>query len=368
MSRSSADAPGFSEKDFYLAEFRGRAIGIGLERADARGLEALAAVLAEFASNATRVVILTEDPALLERIVKDAWISSDEFLWASSLWRRLRAEACAGVRIDGGGQGFLGGCREVVDRLQLAKLVLIDEGDELVHPDGSRLSYVDVSELDRMLGDPHAGMTADRVALFREIRGMVLAGIPAVNLCRLEGLAQELFTYAGSGTLVTRERYTVVRPLALDDFDVAHHLIVRGVSEGYLLSRSDTEIDVVLAHAFGVFIENRYLAGLATLIPHPQSAHADAGEVASLYTVTRFLGEGVGGHLLRFARDYAEKRGMPFLFACTTSERVEAFFLRNGYRVVARDAIPDSKWHGYPSERNSEVRCLRLEIPARSGP
>ena len=367
MSPERANVPGFSEKDFYLAEFRGRAVGIALERADAGGLEALAAVLAEFASNATRVVILAEDSALLERIVKDAWIPSDEFLWASSLWRLLRTEACAGVRIDAATKGFVAACREVVERLQLAKLVLIDEGDALVHPDGSRLSYVDVSELDRMLDDPRSTIAANRVAPLREVRGMILAGLSAVNLCRLEGLAQELFSYAGSGTLVTRERYTVVRRLALDDFDVAHHLIARGVSEGYLFSRSDAEVDVVLAHAFGVFIEDRYLAGLATLIPHPKGVRAEAGEVASLYTVTRFLGEGVGEHLLRFAREYAEQTEMSFLFACTTSERVEAFFLRNGYRVVARDAIPDSKWEGYPSERRSEVRCLRLELPARGG-
>ena len=57
---------------------------------------------------------------------------------------------------------------------------------------------------------------------------MLEAGLPAVNICSAEGLAEELFTYAGSGTLFTRDRYMSVRRLGIDDFDAAHDLIHRG--------------------------------------------------------------------------------------------------------------------------------------------
>jgi amino-acid N-acetyltransferase len=362
MASETAAIPGFSEKDFYLAEFRGRAVAIALEGADEAGLKALGVVLDQFSANGTRVLVLTEDPELLERIVPNAWVSSQQFLWPSVLWRLFRVNFPAGLRVDAAGNGFVHACHQVVDRLQLAKLVLIEPYEALVDSDGSRLSYVDLAELDRMLEAPHSMLTEDRLLMLREIRSMLAAGLPATNLCSLAGLAEELFTYAGSGTLFTRERYTVVRSLSLDDFDAAHYLIGRGVSEGYLVARSEVQVDSILAHAFGVFVEDRYLAGIGALIPHSQTSGVKAGEVASLYTVTRFLGEGVGAHLLQFARDSAERAGMAYLFACTTSDRVEAFFLRHGYRTAARDEIPDAKWDGYPDDRRADVRCLRLEL------
>ena len=36
-----------------------------------------------------------------------------------------------------------------------------------------------------------------RAALLREVEAMLVAGVPAVNVCSLEGLSDELFTYAG---------------------------------------------------------------------------------------------------------------------------------------------------------------------------
>jgi N-acetylglutamate synthase-like GNAT family acetyltransferase len=169
-------------------------------------------------------------------------------------------------------------------------------------------------------------------------------------------LADELFTYAGSGTLLTPERYVEVRRLGVDDFDAAADLIARGVDEGYLAPRSDAAVDVALGQAFGAFIEGRYLAGIGALI-----AYADDGvaEIASLYTLTRFLGEGVGGHLVGFALDRARAGGYAGVFACTTSQRVEDFFLRQGFALASAETLPASKWRGYSPERRAEVRCLK---------
>ena len=124
---------------------------------------------------------------------------------------------------------------------------------------------------------------------------MLAGGIPAVNLCALEGLSDELFTYAGSGTFFMRERYAEVRRLALEEFDAASDLIARGVDEGYLLSRDSVQEERVLAHGFGVFIEGRYLAGIGALLPCEGER---AAEISSVYTLTRFAREGVGAQLI----------------------------------------------------------------------
>jgi len=184
---------------------------------------------------------------------------------------------------------------------------------------------------------------------------MIAGGLPSVSLCAPEALADELFTYAGSGTFFTRERAPLVRTLVLDDFDAANDLIGHGVREGYLVERSPAELEGVLTNGFGLFIEGRYLAGIGALIPHESE---QVGEIASLYTLTRFLGEGVGGHLVRFALSRARAAGYRFVFACTTSERVESFFLRQGFEQAQPDQIPADKWKGYPPERRGQLRCL----------
>ena len=190
---------------------------------------------------------------------------------------------------------------------------------------------------------------------------MLEGGLPAVNVCGADGLAEELFTYAGSGTLFTRDRYMTVRRLGIDDFDAAYDLIHRGVEEGYLVARSGGEVDAVLASGFGAFVEGRHLAGIGALLPGGEER---SGEIACPYTLTRFLGEGVGGSLVGFACSRARELGLSYVYTCTTSERVGSFFERNGFRAVGQTEVPEAKWQGYQPKRRSRVRCYRRELDA----
>ena len=91
---------------------------------------------------------------------------------------------------------------------------------------------------------------------------------------------------------------------------------------------------------------------------------ARAAELASLYTLTRFLGEGVGAHLVLHALERARALGCEYVFACTISDRVAGFFERNGFQRVAPDEIPAEKWRDYDAERRAAVRCLRCDLAA----
>ena len=350
----------FTEKSFYLTEFRGRSIAIALPQPNAADLSPLREVLADLAANETRVVLLSPHRPLLEKLAGDAVQSSADPRWIGRLWRRLRRSFVAGLELSEG--EFLAQCRETVLRVRMAKLVWLDAGGGLQREDGSRLSVLDLAALDGLLADPPRGeraLASERIQLLREVREMIAGGLPAVNLCSLTGLSDELFTYAGSGTFFTAERYAEVRRLALDEFDAADHLIARGVEEGYLVRRSDEELENLLAHAYGAFVEGRYLAGIGALLPHPEDS---AGEIASLYTLTRYLGEGVGAHLIRFALSWATREGYDYVFACTTLERVERFFERWGFSRVEPDRIPASKWQDYPPQRRPVLRCMRRDL------
>ena len=356
-----ADRPSlepFSEKGFYLNEFRGRTLAIAARAEDLRRPAPLEALLAELEANTTQVVLLSTESPVLEALLGGAALAASEPRFEGEVWRALARAPHVGVVCEGG-EGFERSCREIALRLVLSKLVWVDAVGGLRRADSSRCSFVDLEELRQLLRNRASREHPTRLALLREIEMALSAGVGAVNLSTLEGLADELFTYAGSGTLFTRESYVLVRRLGLDDYDAAADLIARGVAEEYLVPRTLEEVERILVSGFGAFVEGRHLAGIGALLEHPG---AGAAEIASLYTLTRFLGEGIGGHLVRFALERTRSQSFGFAFACTTSERVVAFFERQGFRLVGAEEIPAEKWRAYAPDRRGRVRCLRCDL------
>lgn len=348
----------FSEKGFYLNEFRGRTLAIAARAEDLRRPAPLEALLGELGANTTRVVLLTTENLVVEDLTGGAAVAASEPRFEGEVWRALSRVPHVGVVAEGG-EGFARTCREIVLRLALSKLMWVDAAGGLRRSDASRRSFVDLEELRRLLRNRASREHPARLALLREIEMALSAGVEAVNLSTLEGLSDELFTYAGSGTLFTRERYVFVRRLGLEDYDAAADLIARGEAEGYLVPRTPEEVERIFVSGFGAFVEGRHLAGIGALLEHPG---AGAAEIASLYTLTRFLGEGIGGHLVRFALERARSQSFAFAFACTTSERVADFFERQGFRPVGVEEIPAEKWRAYEPDRRGRVRCLRRDL------
>lgn len=350
-----AGAP-FTERAFYLADFRERTLAIAGD-ADALAYSApVRSVLAELEQNRTRVALLTTDAALAHALDTPI-VTLPRERALGSVWRALRSSARIALLIERG-ESFPSACRELAVSLRVSKLVFLDPLGALVRGDGARLSFVDLEELAGLLADP-TGDASRRSPLLHEVDAALRGGVAAVNLCTAAALDEELFSYAGSGTLFTVGRYVDVRPLGIDDFAAASDLVARGVAEGYLALRSEPEVDRVLANGFGAFVERSHLAGIGALIPHPESR---TGEIASLYTLTRFLGEGIGGHLVAALCQVAREREYSCVFACTTSERVAGLFERNAFRRVDPGAIPAEKWRGYDPARRARLLCLRRDL------
>ena len=356
--RRTTEPSAFTEREFYQREFRDRTIAIAVPEGVA--LAPLAAPLQELAAcNANAVLIAPLRTKLVELGALPMLRASSPRL-EGNVWRALRVQPWVGIavarRMD-----FGDAVRELAVRLGVFKLVWLDARGGVRNRSGQRLSFVHRAELRQLLANPARSLPHDdaRVPLLREVGDMLEAGIPAVNLCKPEALGDELFTYAGSGTLFTRKRYMRVRALGVDDFDAADDLIKRGVAEGFLLNRSDAAVDAVLAHGFGAFVEDRHLAGIGALLP---GGDGSSGEIASLYALTRFLGEGVGVSLVQWAIAEAGRLGLAYVFACTTSAGVGQFFARHGFREVPQDQVPDRRWLGYDPERRMKVRCLRLDL------
>jgi len=358
------DGAGFSEREFYLQEFRGRTLAIACPAKLLRDPDALGSVAATLARNGSRVLLISSRRAALEPVVGERVIPAATRALETVVWRALRQSPRVGILV-GGRAPFAEQLRALAVRLGVFKLVWIDPGGGFTDRSGRRLSFVHLDELHELLASRRR-LSKRRRALLREVAAMVEGGVRAVNVCDLAGLDQELFTYAGSGTLFTRKRYVVVRELGLDDFDAAHDLITRGVAEGYLAPRPARAVDEVLAHGFGAFVEGTHLAGIGALLTFRDAP--GVGEIASLYTLTRFLGEGVGQHLVVFALRRARAQKLRTVYGLTTQSRVGAFFERLGFAPAPLEALPASRWRGYDRRRRVRLLCYQRDVRRRAAP
>ena len=151
-----------------------------------------------------------------------------------------------------------------------------------------------------------AGLATRRETL-DAVRAALRGGVRAVNLCSLDGLARELYTYEGSGTLFTLRGllpHRAARHRRLRRGRAPHRARpARGLSQAAHADRGR-------AHPPQRLRRRDRLAPLRRrLRPRDRRRIAPdrVGEIVGLYTITRFKGEGVGGRLL--ARVVDEARG-----------------------------------------------------------
>jgi N-acetylglutamate synthase-like GNAT family acetyltransferase len=122
-------------------------------------------------------------------------------------------------------------------------------------------------------------------------------------------------------------------------------LLDRGEREGIFLPRTPRQKARLLLSAYGAWFEGHRLAGLAALETDAYKKEKLA-EVVGLYTITRFMGEGVGVRILEALTAVGAQRGCRAMFACTSNARAAVFFERNGFAPVDPDELPARKWQG----------------------
>ena len=396
------NAPPYGEKEFYLEEFRGRGVLIAVAPAvvAARApLKSLGAVVTALVRNDTPVVVwwphvaphaerrllaaLGRAPAKTSRAhrkkrrvrrrrmispvlrvpIAEIELPQHGPQLRSALWSRLRETGLC-VLVVGGFTTFPRHPMDLAVALRVPKVVLVDPRGGL-EAAGARLSFVDENVLETVLqqGEAEWSGLGDRRGLLVAVRAALESGVEQVNLCPPDGVAEELFTYAGSGTLFTEGDYTRVGPLALDEFEQAERLLERGHRDGALKLRSAEEVAEVLGAGFGVTMCGRQLAGVAGLLTTPYTAER-AGEIVGLYTINRFKGEGLGDRLVGRIVEEAATLGLDYVFACTVDEHAQQFFERQGFVRVAQDAVPASKWVDYDPRRRQRVAAFRRAVPA----
>jgi len=395
----------FTEKEFYLDEFRGRTLIFAVHHTGSADLRVLGEVTRDLLVNDTRVLILLGGPAARDRsalralerplaglpsatqvplplpqlrlspadaagpvvsLPPDALAAptiSDALL--VRLWDIMRSTPFfLGLCDADTSERLAGFAARLGGRVRAHKLVIADPAGGISSADADRpLSFMDEPMTAQLLaaGEAESVGLGARRAVLEAVRNGLVAGVTSINLCTLEGVARELFTYEGSGTLFTREDYCKVERLSLDDFHEVEKLLERGQREGYLKMRTPAEIAPILFSGYGATIGQHHLAGVCSLQTERYEAER-AGEIVGLYTITRFKGEGVGVKLIDCMKTVARERRLAFLFACTTQERVGQFFERQGFRAIPQDEAPPAKWTGYDEKRRCGLAVYRYDL------
>ncbi len=399
----------FDEKQFYLDEFRGRTLLFLIPADELQSDDdyaRLAALVRELLINDTRVitVVSASDAMSRDQMVRRLQRRLGPLIFREETiplfpQRGARTAAFGEVALDAfltpetatalltgiwmtvrRGPlfvGVLGGAsrheatrfaHELAMRFRVHKLILVDPEGGVTGGDGKQMSFMDETMLATLLGAGQAEWAglASRRHIFDAVRAALLGGVGSVNLCSFAGLPRELFTYEGSGTLFTPADYCTVQRLGIDDFEEVEQLIERGQREGLLKMRSPEEVAAMLVNGYGATIGAHHLAGICALATAPYRAER-AGEIVGLYTITRFKGEGVGTRLVAQILAAARAAGLAYVFACTTEERAQVFFERQGFCRVGTDQVPAAKWVSYDPQRRAQVIAYRLDLEPAKG-
>ncbi len=370
-----------NEKGFYLEEFYGKGLLFALIPPTGQrltDLDALARALRELVRNQTRcILIAAEDvlPRVLRKIGRLAGRQAPPIFdptqglrtrpyppdsAVTQIWRNLRAGriAVAGAR-TADPEDLTVFAQEMASRLDVFKLILLDRQGGLTGPDSRRISFVQIRRINSLARRESSKLR--RV----ELRGAKRAledGVNSVNLTAPRSVYDELFSFAGTGTLFTKTAYGSVKPIALEDFEEAEAMIQRGQNEGLLLLRTEDEIAQILPSCFGYRVADEHLAGICSLLTEPYHRER-AGELTALYTLTRFQGEGVGVELVHEVLKEAQARKLYYVFACTSEEYAARFFKRLKFRKVSPQDVPAAKWRDYNRERIGRLSIFRIELP-----
>ncbi|MGN7613536.1 GNAT family N-acetyltransferase [Magnetococcales bacterium HHB-1] len=244
-------------------------------------------------------------------------------------------------------------------QLHINRLLILTAQGGLHTSQGQRIGFLTPARLNRYF---KKSPSAKQRSVLKLVEKLLKEDISGISLCCPQEVDRELFTYEGCGTFFAQRHYCHIRPLSFDHYVQASALIRRGIKEGFLLPRTPEQIFNILLGGVGAFLEyNNHLAGVGTLLTSPYKKEK-TGEVAALYALTRFKGEGIGHRLLDHLILRAREKKLQTLFACVSRQQVVDFFMRHGFCKVEHHKIPDMKWQGYSEERKKKVCCLSLEL------
>ena len=238
----------------------------------------------------------------------------------------------------------------VAAALNADKLILLQEGEELLDGKGRVVSHLLPQEAELLLAERKLAEEAGQ-----QIAAAVNAcrhGVKRVHLLqrRTDGvLLQELFTREGVGTLLTTTPHETIRPAVIEDVGSILALLAPLEEKGILVKRSrellETEID-----CFVVVERDETVIACAALYPYPEAVMA---ELACVAVHPDYRDAGRGDDLLKHMERTALAQGLKALFVLTT--QTAHWFQERGFEACPLEGLPQKKREFYNLRRNSKL-------------
>jgi amino-acid N-acetyltransferase len=242
--------------------------------------------------------------------------------------------------------------------LAAAKLVFMTD-DAVVDGDGQVRPELSCDEAEALLAREN-GLTDDTRLYLAHAVEAVRAGVERAHLVSRKvpgAMLIELFTYEGSGSMITADKLEQLRRATIDDVGGILQLIAPLEEEGTLVRRGRERLEREIDR-FRVIEHDRLIVGCAALYPF---ARERAGELACVVVRPEQRETGQGEKLMRAIEQEARDRGMRRLFVLTT--RAEHWFLERGFTPGSVADLPEEKQSLYNYERRSKVLVKDLGAP-----
>ena len=180
--------------------------------------------------------------------------------------------------------------------------------------------------------------------------------VPRSHLISFEhngALIEELFTRAGSGTLVSKETFEVLRRATIEDVGGLLELITPLEDAGVLVHRSRELLEAEIGFFFVIEREGMIIACAAL---YPMDEHC--GEIACIAIHRDYQNTGRGQDLLTAIEAHAKRSGMSRVIVLTT--QTTHWFLEKGFTPIAISDLPEKKQKLYNYQRNSKALSKTL--------
>ncbi|SDK00512.1 amino-acid N-acetyltransferase [Microbulbifer yueqingensis] len=190
------------------------------------------------------------------------------------------------------------------------------------------------------------------------------AGTPRTHLLSYAddgALVQELFRREGTGTMIYRDSYEVIRRARIADVGGILGLIRPLEKQGILVRRSREKLEAEIDHFTLAEVDGTAVACAALYPIDDKQGKTVAAELACVAIHPDFRGGGRGAKLLHHLERQARALGIDELYVLTT--QAEHWFIEQGFRQVAVEELPAARQSLYNIQRNSRV--LRKALGAQ---
>ena len=239
--------------------------------------------------------------------------------------------------------------RELAARLGADKLILFSENDGILDA-GQLLREMNLAQARELAKDNtdnnlHCAIKACEAGVDRT---------QIVSFTNSSALLTELFSLNGSGTLISRDPFELIRDATINDISVVLDLIAPLEKDGTLVRRSREKLEDEIEF-FAVIERDGRAIACAALYPF---ADASSAELACVVTEKEFRNSGRAVKLLQHAISKAKSQGLSRLFVLTT--KAAHWFQENGFSETGIETLPVSRQTLYNNQRNSKVLMREL--------